>query len=285
MPVAAPADKRFRRARARPTRRRAPWVLRVLAAARVAVAVAVPVSVGWYGARVIAESPALQVSDIRVRGTHHLSRGEVLALLGGLQGQHILEADLDAWHARVLGSPWVEQAALRRVLPSTIEVLIHERTPVAIGRLGSDLYLVDEAGVVIDEYGPNYATFDLPIVDGLVARPRDGAPAAAPDRAALAATLLATLASRADLGARVSQIDVANPRDAVVLLDGDRALLHLGDARFAERLDGYLEMREALRRRVPEIEYVDLRFEGRMYVRPANGPDVRRTSAMRADRD
>ena len=285
MPVAAPADKRFRRARARPTRRRAPWVTRVLTAVRVAVAVAVPVSIGWYGARVVAESPTLHVSDIRVRGTHHLSRGEVLALLEGLQGQHILEADLDQWHARVLGSPWVEQAALRRVLPSTIEVLIRERTPIAIGRLGSDLYLVDDAGVVIDEYGPNYAAFDLPIVDGLVARPRNGEPAVAPDRAALASALLATLSGRPDLGSRVSQIDVANPRDAVVLLEGDRALLHLGYARFAERLDGYLEMDEALRTRVPEIEYVDLRFEGRMYVRPAGGPDVRRTSAMRTDRD
>jgi cell division protein FtsQ len=285
VPVAAPADKRFRRARARPARRRSPWVTRVLTAARLAIAVAVPVSVGWYGARVIADSPALHVSDIRVRGTHHLSRGEVLALLDGLHGRHILEADLDEWQARILGSPWVEQAALRRVLPATIEVLIRERTPIAIGRLGSDLYLVDEAGVVIDEYGPNYAAFDLPIVDGLVARPRDGAPAVAPERAALASTLLAALSSRPDLGARVSQIDVANPRDAVVLLDGDRALLHLGYTRFAERLDGYLEMGEALRARVPEIEYVDLRFEGRMYVRPAKGPDVRRTSAMRADRD
>ena len=285
MPVAAPADKRFRRVRARPTRRRSPWVTRALTAARLTVAVAAPIWVGWHGAQVVAGSPALHVSDIRVRGTHHLSRGEVLALLGGLQGQHILEADLDAWHARVLRSPWVGQAALRRVLPSTIEVFIRERTPVAIGRLGSDLYLVDESGAVIDEYGPNYAAFDLPIVDGLVVRPRGGDAAAAPDRAALASALLATLSSRPDLGARVSQIDVANPRDAVVLLDGDRALLHLGYARFAERLDGYLEMHEALRTRVPEIEYVDLRFEGRMYVRPAKGPDVRRTSAMRTNRD
>lgn len=286
MPVAAPADKRFRRVRARPARRRSPWVTRVLTAARLAVAVVLPVSVGWYGAQVVASSPALHVSDIRVRGTEHLSRGEVLALLGDLQGQHILETDLDEWHARILRSPWVAQAALRRVLPSTIEVFVRERVPIAIGRLGSDLYLVDESGVVIDEYGPNYASFDLPIVDGLVARPRGGGEAAvAPDRAALASALLETLSTRPDLGARVSQIDVANPRDAVVLLDGDRALLHLGYARFAERLDGYLEMNQALRARVPEIEYVDLRFEGRMYVRPADGPDARRASAMRTDRD
>jgi cell division septal protein FtsQ len=256
-------------------------VTRALAVGRVVVTAGALGGAGWYGAQVVAESQALQVREIRLRGNHYLSRGEVMARLAGLEGQHLLQADLEAWRQKVLASPWVEHAAMRRVMPGTIEVLVRERTPMAIGRLGSTLYLVDATGVVIDEYGPNYAQFDLPIVDGLVGRPRDAAPSVSPERAALAASLLAALATRSDLGARVSQIDVANARDAVVLLDGDRALLHLGNARFVERLDGYLEMQEAMRSRVPNIEYVDLRFEGRMYVRPGKTPDVQRTSATR----
>ena len=39
-------------------------------------------------------------------------------------------------------------------------------------------------------------------------------------------------------GERLSQIDVTTPRDAVVLLDDDPALLHLGDTRFVERVQG-----------------------------------------------
>ena len=93
-----------------------------------------------------------------------------MALLAGLEGQHLLQTDLEEWRRRVLGSPWVEQATLRRVLPSTVEVMIRERLPIAIGRIRGDLYLVDEQGLVIDEYGPNYAQFDLPIVDGLAER-------------------------------------------------------------------------------------------------------------------
>ena len=281
MPVAAPSDKRFRRARVRPARRRSPWVARAISAGRVVAAAGVLGWLGWYGASVVADSPALHVNDIRLRGNHYLSRGEVVARLAGLEGQHLLQTDLEAWRQRVLTSPWVEQAAMRRVLPGTVEILVRERTPMAIGRLGSDLYLVDAGGVVIDEYGPNYAQFDLPIVDGLVARPRDAAPTVAPARAALAAALLGALAARPDLGAQVSQIDVGNARDAVVLLENDKALLHLGDTRFVERLDGYLEMKEAMHSRVADIEYVDLRFEGRMYVRPAKSADVQRTSASR----
>ena len=113
-----------------------------------------------------------------MRGNQHLARGEVLALLAGLEGQHLLQTDLEAWRRRVLGSPWVEQAVLRRVLPSTVEVVIRERMPMAIGRIRGDLYLVDEQGLVIDEFGPNYAQFDLPIVDGLA----DATAAGEPDR-------------------------------------------------------------------------------------------------------
>ena len=42
-----------------------------------------------------------------------------------------------------------------------------ERHPLAIGRIGEELYLVDEHGAIIDEFGPRYADLDLPILDGL----------------------------------------------------------------------------------------------------------------------
>jgi hypothetical protein len=57
--------------------------------------------------------------------------------------------------------------------------------------------------------------------------------------------------------------------DAVVLLDGDPAMLHVGEDKFLERLQAYDEVAAALRDRVPEIDYVDLRFGQRLYVRPA----------------
>ena len=55
-------------------------------------------------------------------------------------------------------------------------------------------------------------------------------------------------------------------------------LLHLGDDRFAERLQSYLELAPALKEQVPEMEYADLRFENRVYVRPAGS---RRRAAAR----
>jgi cell division septal protein FtsQ len=128
------------------------------------------------------------------------------------------------------------------------------------------LYLVDDGGAVIDEYGPSYIDLDLPIIDGLASTP--GQETSDAYRALLARRLLDALRVH-NLAAQISQIDVSDSRNAVVLLQGDPTLLRLGNERFAERLRSYFEIAPALRDRVPAIDYVDLRFDERVYVRPA----------------
>lgn len=270
MRVAAPADKRFRRAHVRPSRRRQSWLARTIAVGRIAAGLVFLLAGGWLFTQQVAQARSLHVDRIVVRGNSRLPTGDVIALLEGLKGQHVLSVDLEAWRRRVLNSPWVEYASVRRVLPSTIEVAIREREPMALGRVGrdQDLYLVDATGRVIDEFGPNYAQFDLPIVDGLAPN-RPGEPAIDVDRAVLANRLIAELHRAPSLEKRVSQISVANDRDAVVLLQGDAALLHVGDEQFAERLQNWIDLAPAVRQQVPEIESVDLRFPNRVYVRPA----------------
>jgi cell division protein FtsQ len=282
VPVTAPADRRFRRAHVKPARQRKVLLARIARVARL-LAAAVAVAAGiYYGAHAVAQAHTLQVRDIQVRGNQHLAKGEVLAILEGLRGEHILATDLDVWRQRLLGSPWIEYAALRRLLPSTVEVVIRERHPLALARLGSNLYLIDDEGLVIDEYGPNYAQLDLPIVDGLTSGPPTSGPTIDPTRAYLAARVVAALGPRPDLLQRVSQLDVSNPHDAVVLFDQDPAFVHVGEDDFLERLQAYLDLSDALRVRVPEIEYADLRFADRVYVRPARG-SARRAAIAAAD--
>jgi cell division protein FtsQ len=275
-----PADRNFRRAQVKPTRRRGWRRLLSWRLLRAALVLVVLVYAGYRAVALVAGAGGLRVSQITVRGNTRLSTGEVLAVVAGLRGQNILLADLDGQRARLAESPWVARASLRRVLPSTVEVEITERVPMGLGRLGGRLYLVDAGGVAIDEYGPQYAEFDLPIIDGLS---EAGAPGGTTDarRVALAARVMAALDTRPDLAQAVSQIDVTDPRDAVVILDGDSALLHLGDARFVERLQAYLELAPTLRERVPAIDYVDLRFDERVYVRPGRSPETVTPAAQR----
>lgn len=279
-PVAAPADKRFRRSHVKPSSRRSTRLRQAWLAVRLVVLAGLGAYAAWRGVSLVASTPALQVARITVDGHDRLSTGEVLALVEGLRGRNIIGLDLGEWQQRLLSSPWVEEAKIRRVLPSTVEVTVRERRPIAVGRMGSALYLIDAHGVVVDEYGPAYADFDLPIVDGLAApKGRDGLVDEA--RAALAARVIAALAAHPELSKRVSQIDVSDPHDAVVMLEGDRALLRVGEEDFVERLEQYLELGDALRERVAEIDYVDLRFAERLYVRPAKGAAAAPASARR----
>ena len=269
--VKAPAEKNFRRAKVRPGGRKGAGFARFVTwrVGRWALAVLVVGYSGYRATALVLHASGLQVRRIDVRGNVRLSSGDVQAIVDGLRGSNILTADLAAYRRRLMESPWVADAALRRLLPSTVEVFVSERRPMGLCRLGSTLYLVDPHGTLIDEFGPQYSEFDLPIIDGLAPAPNGGQPVIDESRAELAARVIDAVAPRKDLAQRVSQIDVSDAHDAVVLLQNDTALLHLGEDKFLERLQSYVDLAPALRQRVPDIDYVDLRFDERVYVRPA----------------
>ncbi len=286
MKVKAPSEKNFRRTRAKPARHRAWRAIVNWRVARVAVVAAVVLLAGYRAFDLAFKSSLFRVNRVRVHGNVRISSGEVQAIVRDLQGAHILTADLTESRDKLLSSPWLAEAALRRVLPSTIDVYVSERSPFGLCRQGSQLYLVARDGTLIDEFGPKYPTFgDLPIIDGLI--PRQAAPRVArasrivllaaqnadPIRAALAARVVDEIQNNRELKRRVSQIDVSNAHDAVVILDNDPALLHVGEERFRERLQSYLQISKALRERIPNIDYVDLRFEQRLFVKARGRSD------------
>lgn len=215
----------------------------------------------------VVRSGALRVNDIRVSGLTRLDPSDIEALISGVRRASIFTVRLDDVRARLLESPWIEDAGVRRVLPETIELTVVERVPIGVARFPSGLFLIDGSGAIIDRFGPRYADVNLPIVDGFEVMPRPGI-RVEPARAHLATRLLRALGEHPDLLRRLSQVDVSDDHNAVAMLEGDPALLHLGHERFAQRLQAYLDMAPALRERVQAIDYIDLRFEQRVYLRP-----------------
>jgi cell division protein FtsQ len=272
--VAAPGDRRFRRPDVRPGNRRTlgRWISRV---GRLSISLLLVVFIGYAAFRSARTSRLLSVSHIVVRGNSRLSTDQVEALIQGIRGQNILLANLDLYRSQLMDSPWVARASVRRLLPSTVEVRLVEREPMAITRIDGRLYLVDDAGVVVDEFGPQYREFDLPVVDGLIVpRQTGGPPVRLVDdaRAQLTRRFLDALQPAPALRQRVSQIDVSDAHDLIVLLADDPTLVHLGDARFLERLTMYQELAPTLQDRLRSIDYVDMRFDERVYVKSRTQP-------------
>jgi cell division protein FtsQ len=243
------------------------WRGRARLFARLGILAATCGAIGIAAYDAVARNGALRVNDIRVSGLSRLAPSDIEALISGVRRASILTVRLDDVRARLLESPWIEDANVRRVLPQAIELTVVERNPIGVARFPSGLFLIDGSGAIVDRFGPKYADMNLPIVDGFEAMPRPGI-RVEPARAHLATKLLRALGEHPDLLRRLSQVDVSDDRNAVAMLEGDPALLHLGHERFAERLQAYLDMAPALRERVQAIDYIDLRFEQRVYLRP-----------------
>ena len=280
MRIKAPAEKNFRRARAKPARRRKVRALFSWRVVRGLLIVTLVSFAGYRAASLTYYSSLFRVSKVRLHGNVRVSNGEVQVLLRELQGVNILTANLAesrteaaelavARRGRSAASAAVDHRRVRlratalRLVPageSALPRLPRRRRP---GRVRARVRRVRSA----DCRRPHPAAHPVPgvargAIDGAAPQKVD------PARAALAARVVDAIHGSRELTARVSQIDVADVHNAVILLDNDPALLHVGEERFRERLQSYLEISEALRERIPNIDYVDLRFEQRVYVKP-----------------
>lgn len=277
-PVAVSADRRFHRAHVKVARRRAVWRTVLVGAIKYGVVLAFVMVAASKGRTFLASSPLLRIDTIEPSGHQRLPEDTLLAMLEGLRGENILLADLEAWRVRLLESPWIRDASFHRSLPSSIQVVVEERLPVALARRSGRLLLVDERGMDIDEYGPAYSSLDLPLVDGFSGAKGDAE--ADQERGALAAKLVMALRQKPAVATRLSQVDVSDVHNVTILLNDDPAELRVGNDHFLARVESYLSLSDALHERVAEIDYVDLRFDGRVYVRPLG----KRSGAARAGR-
>jgi cell division protein FtsQ len=240
---------------------------RIWQVGRVLVVVLALAGLGAFASTRVVGARILAVDDVTVRGNQRLTLAEIEALIGDVRGESLLLVDLGRFRAKLLDSRWVADVTVRRVFPSVVDVRIVEREPVAVARLGQVLYLIDETGVIIDQYGPQYKDFDLPIVDGLAAPKTVDGPPVDPGRARLTAQFLRSLAPRPELIRALSQVDMSTEGNVVVLLGDDPTYLHLGDEMFLERIQTYLELTPALADREQPIDYVDLRFGNRVFLK------------------
>lgn len=221
-----------------------------------------------YGAYTVLTSSWFTVRQIAVHGTSRLSPSDVEGLVGDLRHDNILLADLGRYQEQLLGSPWIGAVTLHRELPSTVVVDITERVPMVFAHLGDRLYLVDSSGKIIDERGPRYRDLDLPVVDGLAASGATPHASVDPWRVYLVARFLSALSAAPALRSRVSQIDVSDPHDITVLLEGDPTVVRVGDEHFVDRLERYLALAPTLRQKLSDLEYADVRFDDNLFVMP-----------------
>jgi cell division protein FtsQ len=158
----------------------------------------------------------LKPAQVGLAGNHVVSRDAVLQQFARDRGRSILRIPLDARRSALEELSWVETASVQRILPNRIRVELTERTPVAFLRNGTDLALIDSHGVILER--PPGEDLHFPIVTGLSENmPRE-------ERGRRMQTYQQFLKDidmvRVGSSERVSEIDLANPKDLRAVMTG-----------------------------------------------------------------
>jgi len=158
----------------------------------------------------------LKPDQVELTGNRIVSREAVLQQFARDRNRSVIRIPLDARRSALEELPWVETASVQRILPNRIRVEITERTPIAFLRNGTELALIDGHGVILDR--PRGENFQFPIVTGLsenMARDERGR------RVQTYQEFLRDIDMvRGGSSDRVSEVDLANPRDLRVVMTG-----------------------------------------------------------------
>lgn len=244
---------------------------------------------------VLAGMEYFRVEQVEIEGMRFLERADVEAVLDLPPGASVWD-DRGAWTERLASHPLVRTVAVERRLPSTLVVILEERTPVAL-LASPTLTPVDAEGHTLP-VDPATHRLDLPLlrVPASPARPAvarswddagdrpdvakrssagDGWAASTPSRPVRVLAGEAARLSDADptFGAMLSELEWRR-RDAVIARLGNPSVaLHFQAPLTPRRLQEAMAVLDDARTRNPRrtVLLVDLRFADQVVVSYAEG--------------
>lgn len=179
---------------------------------------------GLSGYRTATASEFFSLRQIDVRGTDRTSQEDIRRIVSAsVEKSGVWNADLSEIRAKIEKFPYVKNAAVSMVLPSGIRVKVTERIPAAVVHLNSGNFLVDGEGTLLA--AASATEKDFPIV--LKGWDEAKTEKAVPDNLARLKVYRKMLDEwrQFDLTSRVKEVDLANPREPVAVVeDSGRAI-------------------------------------------------------------
>ncbi len=206
--------------------------------------------------------------NIEITGVQNVSRKQVLDVFSSDIGRNVFRVDLDERKHKLEEIPWVQSAAVMRLLPDHVKVAIQERTPVAFVQLGSKIDLIDSTGVIMDMPAGKQGSYSFPVIVGMAES--EPLSTRAPRMQQFAQLVRELDADGANYSRDLSEVDLSDPDDVrATVADPDGAvLLHLGSSNFLARYKVYVAHVQEWRQQFQKLDSVDLRYDGQVIVNP-----------------
>jgi cell division protein FtsQ len=106
-----------------------------------------------------------KAEELMVNGTHRLTQNQVLQQANIATGVNIFSVNLSKVRKRLLAHSWIEDAEVRRDLPSGINIRVKEQEPIAVLDLGRK-FIINTHGEIFKEMD-KADHCNLPMISGL----------------------------------------------------------------------------------------------------------------------
>ena len=236
--------KRKKRRRAGSTR----WVMVLLLMALCLLS-------GYY----FAQSPVFNIQKINVTGIKQVGQTRVVELSGLTTGVNIFAANT-RWAKRfLLFDPMIKDATIKRKLPSTIEIIVEERIPVAVIQYHDFFLQVDANAAVLAKSG-SLGTLVLPLLSGIEDIQGNLQAGDAINSAQLKAGLAMISQMSADALADIGEIHVKDTQK-IKLYTTAGIEGRFGDSKnFAEKFNIFLQIigEQEKNNKLENIQYIDV---------------------------
>ncbi|MBP1594643.1 MAG: cell division protein FtsQ [Acidobacteria bacterium] len=248
---------------------------RIFAAARmiaVAAGIGMLAAAGLFGYRYAATSNLLSLRNIDIEGCRHADPTKIESIVRSDFPANILQIDLNGLRRRLEQENWIRRVEIRRILPAGLKIYVEERLPSVIAEIGGELILLDNEGILLDEFGPSYGRLDVPVFRGLKgdnpeayrARQEENTP-----RVRLGVEVLKELQSGiTDYTRNISEVDLSEIGNVKILLIDDAAEISMGDRDFLKRFQAFAARYGEAKSQHGEILWADLRFYPTIVFKP-----------------
>ncbi|MBF0235459.1 MAG: FtsQ-type POTRA domain-containing protein [Desulfamplus sp.] len=102
----------------------------------------------------VTQSNLLAIKEISVSGTRILSKEEVIEQAELFPEDNIFSVNLRRTRMKIISHPWIEDASVKRSLPSKIVITIREEVPLAV------VHIPDRADIIINRKGVPFTEND-----------------------------------------------------------------------------------------------------------------------------
>ena len=180
-------------------------------------------------------SPIFNLKNIEVEDNDFITEEEIIELSGIKENDNIFRLSKSKIAKKIEKNPYIDSVEIKRVIPSTIEISVVERTPAFMTDYSDGRYIYINSNGYVLEFSNE--RLELPILDGLstdfdsmVDLEGNKNRLNEDDLEKLNTVLkIMNVAENNDLSGLITRINVSNSKDYLLILESEDKIVHVGN--------------------------------------------------------